>query len=111
MEWKKTLGDFERVRLSGWRRPQEDRTKTYWWEALMNGVEKAALKTLQSPFFFSRLKDVLREIGLEGEEKAGIAVYFSATSRFLSNPLRVFVEQQTEGSAKYIFRSVAQLLP
>jgi hypothetical protein len=77
----------------------------------MNGVEKAALKTLQSPFFFSRLKDMLREIGLEGEERAGIAIYFSATSRFLSNPLRVFVEQQTEGSAKYIFRSVAQLLP
>jgi hypothetical protein len=111
MEWKKTLGDFERVRLPGWRRPEEDRTKTQWSEALMNGVEKAALEILQSPFFFSRLKDVLREIGLEGEEKAGIAVYFGATSRFLSNPLRVFVEQQTEGSAKYIFRSVAQLLP
>ena len=77
----------------------------------MNRTTKGALETLQSPYFFSKLRSVFSQTGLEGEQKAAIALFFVMASRFFSNPLRLFIRQKTEGSAKYIFQRVAQLLP
>ena len=52
----------------------------------------------------------MQGVGLAGEEKFGVGVYFVAASRFFQNPLRLCIQEQTEGGANYIVRRVAKLL-
>jgi hypothetical protein len=66
---------------------------------------------LRSPDFFSFLRGTLRQMGLVGwEEQAGLGVHFVGVSRFQIYPLRVQVQEHTEGTAAYIGRRVATLL-
>jgi hypothetical protein len=60
--------------------------------------------------FFTHLRTAMRGVGLAGEESFGVGVYFVAASRFFQNPLRLCVQQQTDGGANYVVRRVARLL-
>jgi hypothetical protein len=73
---------------------------------------KAALAMLrsQSPDFFALLRGALTRTGLPGEEKFGVGVFFALMSRFRPNPLRLVIQESTEGSAKYLLRAVSKLL-
>jgi hypothetical protein len=65
---------------------------------------------LMVPDFFARLRDAVGRLGLIGEEIPAVGVYFAAMSRFSRNPLRLSVEERTQGSAIYIARRVARLI-
>ena len=65
---------------------------------------------LHSLDFFTDLRTALAGVGLGGEEKFGVGVYFAAASRFFQNPLRLCVQEQTDGGANYVVRRVAKLL-
>jgi hypothetical protein len=65
---------------------------------------------LESRNFFDHLRSDLRQAGLAGEEKYGVAIFFVTASRFLPCPLRLVVAERTEGSAKYLVQSVSKLL-
>jgi hypothetical protein len=69
-----------------------------------------ALDMLRSLDFFTDLRTAMQKIGLDGEESFGLGVYFVAASRFLQNPLRLCVQEQTEGGANYVVRHVVKLL-
>lgn len=61
--------------------------------------------------FFGALRAALRRAGLaEGELKFGIGFFFVLVSRFMQNPLRLYVNQKSKGNAKYLLLRVAQLL-
>jgi hypothetical protein len=76
----------------------------------MQGGRVGALNMLRPPDFFTHLRGVLTRVGLAGEEKYGVGVFFVATSRVLRNPLRLCVREKTEGGANYVVRRVAKLL-
>jgi len=69
-----------------------------------------AFDMLRSLDFFTDLRTAMRGVGLAGEEGFGVGVYFVVASRFLRNPLRLCVQDQTEGGANYVVRRVAKLL-
>jgi hypothetical protein len=60
--------------------------------------------------FFTHLRIAMQGVGLDGEESFGLGVYFVAASRFFQNPLRLCVQEQTDGGANYVVRRVAKLL-
>lgn len=60
---------------------------------------------------FEHLRGAMRSLGLGGEEKLGLGVHFVAASSVLPNPLRLSIEQKTEGNANYFVRRVAKLMP
>jgi len=76
----------------------------------MNATTKAALAMLRSFDFFAHLRGALTRAGLPGEEKFGLGVFFVLISRFRPHPLRLVLQETTEGSAKYLIRRVASLL-
>ena len=78
----------------------------------MNPTTKDAVELLRSPSpdFFAHLRGALTRAGLAGEEKLGVGAFFVLMSRFRPNPLRLLVQETTEGAAKYVLRSVAKLL-
>jgi hypothetical protein len=65
---------------------------------------------LHSLDFFTDLRTALGGVGLAGEESLGVGVYFVAASRFFQNPLRLCVQEQTDGGANYVVRRAAKLL-
>ena len=65
---------------------------------------------LHSLDFFTDLRTALGRVGLAGEEGFGVGVYFVAASRFFQNPLRICIQEQTDGGANYVVRRVAKLL-
>jgi hypothetical protein len=72
----------------------------------------AALKILSASDLFSHLRGALLGLGLAGWEiPLGLGVHFAAVSRFQPYPLRVQIQQQTEGTAEYILRSITPLFP
>jgi hypothetical protein len=76
------------------------------------GWQSAAAATLRSEHFFSILRGVLQGIGLVGKEEwMGLGVYFVATSRLQPYPLRLDIQERTEGTATYIVGKVSSLLP
>jgi len=72
-------------------------------------VKKAALEMLRSQDFFAQLRGTLARLGLAGEEKFGMIVYFVMISRFRPNPLRVALLETTDGGAEYVVRCVSRL--
>lgn len=74
-------------------------------------VRTIALETLRSPHFFAQMRGAMREVGLAGEETLGMGVFLVAASRFRPNPLRLLIQERTEGTASYIVRKVSQFLP
>ena len=70
-----------------------------------------ALSKLGSVHFFDVLRGILRDLGLGGQSKFGIALFVVALSRYFTTPLRLHVQQSTKGSAAFLVRSVAKLLP
>ena len=72
--------------------------------------EGSALETLRPKTFFDFLRGTMRDLGLGGEEALGIGVYFVAVSSFQSYPLRLEIQEKTEGTAKYILQKVSNLL-
>jgi hypothetical protein len=72
-------------------------------------IRKAALEILRSQDFFAHLRSASARVGLAGEEKFGVGVYFTIVSGFRPNALRVALEEMTEGSAKYLVKCVAKL--
>jgi hypothetical protein len=77
----------------------------------MSPVKTAALEMLRSFDFFAQLRGTLHRAGLPGEERIGVGVFFTMISRFLPNPLRLAIQEQTDGGAKYVVRKVSKLLP
>jgi len=72
----------------------------------------AALKILSSPDIFAQLQGALHGLGLAGWEiPLGLGVCFAAASRFNPYPQRVQIQEETPGTAEYITRSIAPLLP
>jgi hypothetical protein len=69
-----------------------------------------AFDMLRSLDFFTDLRIAMQRVGLAGEESFGVGVYFVAASRFFQNPLRLCVQEQTDGGANYVVRRVATLL-
>jgi hypothetical protein len=76
----------------------------------MKGETTPAFDMLRSIDFFTELRTAMQGVGLAGEESFGVGVYFVAASRFFQNPLRLCVQEQTEGGANYVVRRVAKLL-
>jgi hypothetical protein len=71
----------------------------------------AAMTTLCSVHFFSLLRGVMQGLGLAGwEVQAGLGAYLVGVSRFQSYPLRVQIQERTQGTAAYIVRKVEKLL-
>ena len=77
----------------------------------MKSTTDEALSKLRSAHFFDVLRGTLRDLGLAGQEKFGIALFVVALSRYLASPLRLHIQQSTEGSGAFLVRSVAKLLP
>jgi hypothetical protein len=77
----------------------------------MKSTTDDALSKLRSVHFFDVLRGTLRDLGLAGQEKFGIALFVVALSRYLASPLRLHIQQSTEGGAALLARSVAELLP
>jgi hypothetical protein len=77
----------------------------------MKSTTDDALSKLRSVHFFDVLRGTLRDLGLAGQEKFGIALFVVALSRYLASPLRLHIQQSTEGSAAYLVSKVAKLLP
>jgi hypothetical protein len=74
-------------------------------------MKRATIPAFERPLeFFTNLRVAMREVGLAGEESFGVGVYFVAASRFFQNPLRLCVQEQTDGGANYVVRRVARLL-
>jgi hypothetical protein len=69
-----------------------------------------ALKVLKSVDSFVHLRRALGDAGLPGEEGLGVGVFYVAESRFQPYPLRLQIEERTEGTANYIVEKVSQLL-
>jgi hypothetical protein len=63
-----------------------------------------------SPDFFGHLRSALTRTGLAGEERFGVGLFLALMSRFCPRPLRLLIQESTEGSAKYVLRSVSKLL-
>src|ERR1700733_14554069 len=59
---------------------------------------------------FFHLRAALRAAGLPGEEPLGVGVFFVAASRFQPYPLRLQIEERTEGTANYIVEKVSKLM-
>ena len=76
----------------------------------MRDLRAAALETLRPKTFFDFLRGTMRDLGLGGEEALGIGVYFVAVSSSQSYPLRLEIQEKTEGTAKYILQKVSNLL-
>ena len=76
----------------------------------MKDVRMAALETLQSKNYFDFLRGALRDAGLGGEEALGIGMYFIVMSGLQRYPLRLGIQESTEGAANYIIKRVAKLL-
>jgi hypothetical protein len=76
----------------------------------MKHATTPAFDMLNSLDFFTDLRTAMRGVGLAGEEGFGVGVYFVAASRFFQNPLRLCVQEQTDGGANYVVRRVAKLL-
>ena len=76
----------------------------------MKHATTPAFDMLHSLDFFTDLRTAMRGVGLAGEESFGVGVYFVAASRFFQNPLRLCVQEQTDGGANYVVRRVAKLL-
>ena len=77
----------------------------------MSSTTDEALSRLRSVHFFDVLRGTLRDLGFAGQEKFGIALFVVALSRYFTTPLRLHVQQSTKGSAAFLVRSVAKLLP
>jgi hypothetical protein len=74
-------------------------------------MKRATIPAFDRPLdFFTHLRAAMRDVGLVGEESFGVGVYFVAASRFFQNPLRLCVQEQTDGGANYLVRRVARLL-
>jgi hypothetical protein len=78
----------------------------------MNTTTKSALEMLRSlsPDFFTHLRGASARAGLPGEEKFGVGAFFVLMSRVRPHPLRLVIQETTEGGARYLLRSVAKLL-
>jgi hypothetical protein len=71
----------------------------------------AALDTLRSVNFFSHLREAFRSMGMAGwEGQAAVGVYFIAISSFQAYPLRVQIQERTEGTVAYILQKVEDVL-
>ena len=76
----------------------------------MKHATTPAFDMLHSLDFFIDLRTAMRGVGLAGEEGFGVGVYFVAASRFFQNPLRLCVQEQTDGGTNYVVRRVTKLL-
>jgi hypothetical protein len=76
----------------------------------MKHATTPAFDMLRSLDFFTELRTALGRVGLAGEEGFGVGVYFVEASRFFPNPLRLCVQEQTDGGANYVVRRAAKLL-
>jgi len=65
---------------------------------------------LHSLDFFTDLRTAMQGAGLAGEETFGEGVFFVAASRFFQHPLRLCVQEQTDGGANYVVQHAAKLL-
>jgi hypothetical protein len=74
------------------------------------GPHQAASELLASGVLFEHLRADLAQVGLFGEEEAGVALFFLFASRFRRTPLRVALEEQTTGGAKYVVKAICKLL-
>lgn len=73
--------------------------------------KRTIFEMYRSRDFFTCLRGAMRTLGLAWEEILfGVGVYFIAASRVFENPLRLNIEESTEGSADYIVGKVMQLL-
>ena len=77
----------------------------------MTDVTTNALAILGSQDFFGSLRGTLARMGLAGEERYGVGLYLVALSRFLPSPLRLCIQQNAEGNARFLVETVAELLP
>jgi hypothetical protein len=75
----------------------------------MTPERTAALATLRSPNFFAYLRGAVAQQGLAREERFGVGIFFTMISSFRPNPLRVALQETTEGTAKYTIQRVATL--
>ena len=72
---------------------------------------------LKTQDFFVHLRGALARVGLAGEEKFGVAIFFTMISGFRANPLRVALEEMTDDVAAteypggYCVPVLAPLLP
>jgi len=76
----------------------------------MNDSGKVALQMLRSNDFFIQLRNTMTMAGLAKQENVGVAVFFVSLSRFRPNPLRLTLQEKTEGNAKYVVNKVSQFL-
>ncbi len=76
----------------------------------MKHATTPAFDMLRSLDFFTDLRTAMQGVGLAGEEGFGVGVYFAAASRFFQNPLRLCIQEQTDGGADYVVRRAAKLL-
>jgi hypothetical protein len=60
--------------------------------------------------FFTDLRTALQGAGLPGEETFGEGVLFVGATRFFPNPLRLCIQEQTDGGANFVVRRAAKLL-
>jgi hypothetical protein len=74
-------------------------------------VTQAAMARLRSVYFFLDLAGELRRLGLYGKDRLmALGVYFVAVSRFHRYPLRIQIQERTEGTAVHIVNKVADFL-
>jgi hypothetical protein len=76
----------------------------------MKHATTPAFDMLRSLDFFTHLRTAMQGVGLAGEESFGVGIYFVAASRFFQNPLRLCIQEQTDGGANYVVRRMVKLL-
>lgn len=75
------------------------------------GSKGKALQLLQSPKFFRELLNVVRRLGLVGEEQNALIVFLVATSRVLQRPLNLFIKGRSSAGKNFLAQKLLQLLP
>src|SRR6266566_2607066 len=86
------------------------RSKKVSKEALRNARAQAVV-FLKSPDFFNRLLAALDKDGFVGEERAKLAIYIVATSRFFNRPLNVILKGPSSVGKNFAASHVLRLIP
>ncbi len=76
----------------------------------MGSAGNVAFRMLASWDFFGHVRSVLPGVGLSEEEKVGVGIFFVMISRFRPLPLRLAIQEKTEGGTNYVLKHLSQLL-
>ena len=109
-ELTKNLEQYRADQREIWRQKEkQEREKNL--ERFTDKEMNEGLKFLQSKSLMQKTFDCIKNIGLVGEEKNGMLLFFILLTRMFTSPLHALVQGKSGSGKTYLLKKIADLIP